>query len=220
MLECARANGDIVSSRKGIVGPAPAHQGRAAHAGVEPEKGRSAMLEAAHKTIALHALNGRWPGVTVNVGVIEGGTRPNVVAERALLKVDIRAVTRAALEEAEAAMREIAERVHGPGGHDHGRGARAPLADGEAGALDQAGRSREGTGECLGFELNDAAPAAPRTRTPPPGMGVPTLDGLGPDRRQRSLAAEYLEVDSIVPRVDAAGRAAAGRADDPEFRPG
>ena len=58
-------------------------QGRAAHAGVEPEKGRSAILEAAHQILALHALNGRWPGVTCNVGVVEGGTRPNVVAERA-----------------------------------------------------------------------------------------------------------------------------------------
>ena len=69
VLECARANGDIVSSRKGTVDLRLTVSGRAAHAGVEPEKGRSAILEAAHKTIALQALNGRWPGVTCNVGV-------------------------------------------------------------------------------------------------------------------------------------------------------
>ena len=69
VLECARANGDIVSARKGIVDLRLTVHGRAAHAGVEPEKGRSAILEAAHQVIALHALNGRWPGVTANVGV-------------------------------------------------------------------------------------------------------------------------------------------------------
>jgi glutamate carboxypeptidase len=47
--------------------------GRAAHAGVEPEKGRSAIVEAARQVLALHALNGRWPSVTVNAGVIDGG---------------------------------------------------------------------------------------------------------------------------------------------------
>ena len=94
VLECARANGDIVSSRKGTLDLVVTVTGRAAHAGVEPEKGRSAILEAARITLDLHALNGRWPGVTVNVGVIDGGTRPNVVAERCSLEVDVRAVTR------------------------------------------------------------------------------------------------------------------------------
>ncbi len=92
VLECARANGDIVSSRKGILDLRITVHGRAAHAGVEPEKGRSAILEAARIVRDLHALNGRWPGVTVNVGVIAGGTRPNVVAEHCSLEVDVRAV--------------------------------------------------------------------------------------------------------------------------------
>ena len=78
VLESARENGDIVSSRKGIADFLIRIDGRAAHAGVEPEKGRSATLEAAHKILALHALNGRWPGVTVNVGVVRGG----IAAER------------------------------------------------------------------------------------------------------------------------------------------
>ena len=83
-------------------------RGRAAHAGVEPEKGRSAILEAARIVRDLHALNGRWPGVTVNVGVIAGGTRPNVVPERCRLEVDVRGVARAELEAAEAEIRRIA----------------------------------------------------------------------------------------------------------------
>ena len=76
VLEGARDNGDIVSSRKGMMDLRFTIHGRAAHAGVEPHKGRSAVLEAAHKIVALHGLNGRWPGVTVNAGVVHGGTRP------------------------------------------------------------------------------------------------------------------------------------------------
>ena len=68
VMEAARPNGDIVSARKGMMHIRATIRGRAAHAGMEPQNGRSATLEAAHKTVALHALNGRWPGVTVNVG--------------------------------------------------------------------------------------------------------------------------------------------------------
>ena len=108
VLECARANGDIVSARKGILDTRITVEGRAAHAGVEPEKGRSAILEASRIVRDLHALNGRWPGVTVNVGVIAGGTRPNVVPERCHLEVDMRSSDGDGLDAVEAAVREIA----------------------------------------------------------------------------------------------------------------
>jgi len=91
VLEGARENGDIVSARKGVTDVRIVVRGRAAHAGVEPERGRSATLQAAHTVVALHDLNGKWPGVTVNVGVVQGGTRPNVVADRCELHVDLRA---------------------------------------------------------------------------------------------------------------------------------
>src|SRR6476660_3124415 len=107
VLECARANGDIVSLRKGILDARVTVHGRAAHAGVEPEKGRSAVLAAADLVTRLHALNGRWDGVTINVGVIAGGTRPNVVAESCRLEVDLRAGRRADLETAEAEIRAM-----------------------------------------------------------------------------------------------------------------
>ncbi|HEY7660729.1 MAG TPA: M20/M25/M40 family metallo-hydrolase, partial [Actinomycetota bacterium] len=107
VLEGARENGDIVSSRKGVSDYSLEIVGRAAHAGVEPERGRSAILEAAHKTVALQALNGRWPGVTVNVGLVSGGTRPNVVAERCVLEVDVRSPEETTFREAEAAVEAI-----------------------------------------------------------------------------------------------------------------
>ena len=103
-----------MSARKGTIDLILTVHGRAAHAGVEPEKGRSAILEAARLVRDLHALNGRWPGVTVNVGVIAGGTRPNVVAERCVLQVDVRATDAASQDEAEAAIRELASTTDVP----------------------------------------------------------------------------------------------------------
>ena len=102
VLEAARENGDIVSARKGIADFVIRIEGRAAHAGVEPERGRSAIVEAAHKIQALTALNGTWPGVTVNVGVMRGGMRTNIVPESAELEVDLRATSRADMEAAAA----------------------------------------------------------------------------------------------------------------------
>jgi glutamate carboxypeptidase len=201
VLECARANGDIVSSRKGIVDVELRVSGRAAHAGVEPEKGRSATLEAAHKTVALHALNGRWPGVTVNVGVARGGTRPNVVAESAVLRVDVRAVDRRSLEEAEEQIQAIAMTSTVPDTSCEivELGRHWPMEKHERSSR-LVGLARKVAGE-LGFGLNDAATGGASDANTTAGMGVPTLDGLGPIGGNDHSPLEYLEVDSIVPRT-------------------
>ena len=90
-LEAARANGDIVTARKTAVWGTIEVQGKAAHAGVEPEKGRSAILALLRHLAEIDKLNGFRHGVTVNIGRIEGGTQPNVVAEHALAQIDLRA---------------------------------------------------------------------------------------------------------------------------------
>jgi glutamate carboxypeptidase len=82
-LEAARENGDIVSARKATRWYAVKAIGKAAHAGVEPEKGRSATLALAHVTVETFKLNGMKEGMTVNPGRIEGGANPNIVADRA-----------------------------------------------------------------------------------------------------------------------------------------
>ena len=91
VLEAARANGDIVGARKGAGLYRITVHGRAAHAGVEPEKGANAILELAHQIVALQALNGIRPGATVNVGIVGGGTRTNVVPDTAWVDIDVRA---------------------------------------------------------------------------------------------------------------------------------
>jgi glutamate carboxypeptidase len=218
VLECARANGDVVSARKGTIDFSVTIRGRAAHAGVEPEKGRSAIVEAAHQVLGLHALAGRLPGVTCNVGVIEGGTRPNVVAERASLDVDLRAVDRAGMEAAEAAVRalaaaptmpdvtvELTERArHWP---------MEKLARSER-LVDHA----RAIAASLDFRLTDAATGGASDANTTAGMGVPTLDGLGPIGGLDHSPEEYLEVASIVPRTTLFAGLLLATGRDPEIR--
>jgi glutamate carboxypeptidase len=216
VLECARANGDIVSARKGIVDLRLAVHGRAAHAGVEPEKGRSAILEAARIVRAVHELNGRWPGVTVNVGVMSGGTRPNVVAESCSLEIDVRATEREALETAEAEIRRIAEATEVPDTTvEFGEMARWwPMQK-----LERSGRlvdHAQAVATALGFELADTATGGASDANTTAGLGIPSLDGLGPIGGNDHAPAEYLEVDSIVPRTTLLAGLLLAIAADPE----
>ncbi len=227
VLECARANGDIVSARKGILDTRLTVHGRAAHAGVEPEKGRSAILEASRLIRDLHALNGRWPGVTVNVGVVRGGTRPNVVAERCDLEVDVRSATSEGLDAVEAAVRDVVAATEVPDVtvETDVRVAWRPMEK-----LERSGRLVEHAQDVarrLGFEVHDASTGGASDANTTSGMGVPSLDGLGPIGGNDHSPAEYLELDSVVPRTAmVAGlllaiardpEVLAWRADDPRF---
>jgi glutamate carboxypeptidase len=201
VMEAARANGDIVSARKGMMHLRATVNGRSAHAGVEPHKGRSATLEAAHKTVALHALNGRWPGVTVNVGEIRGGTRPNIVAEQAVLTIDMRARTAAEQDEAEAAIHAILEDTTVPDVTtqvERLAGTR-PMEKTAASAklVDAAVRIADD----LGFELADAETGGGSDANTTAAVGVPSLDGLGPVGGNDHTSLEYVEKSSIVPRT-------------------
>jgi glutamate carboxypeptidase len=115
VLEAGRANGDIVSARKGNGLFTLEVAGRAAHAGVEPEKGASAILALARQIVALQALNGMAPGVTVNVGLAGGGTVPNAVPDRAWAQVDVRVTRPEDMAPVEAAIRAIAASETVPG---------------------------------------------------------------------------------------------------------
>ena len=201
VLECARDNGDFVSMRKGIYDLRLRIAGRAAHAGVEPEKGRSAILAGAELVRGIHELNGRWPGVTANVGVFKAGTRPNIVCDEAELQVDVRAMAAQPLDDAMTAIRTMAAQPAVPDvtvaieTMHHW----APLEK-----LERSGRLGDhivAIGRRLGFETKGAATGGASDANTTSGMGVPTVDGLGPIGGRDHSPDEYLEVDSIVPRL-------------------
>ena len=201
VLECARANGAIVSARKGVTDYVIRIRGRAAHAGVEPSRGRSAVLEAAHKAIAISALAGRWPGVTCNVGVLRGGTRPNVVPEEAVLEIDLRSPELATLEEAEREVERICHEHTIPDvsvelRHD---GWHRPMEKTE-GSQRLVDLAVEVAAE-LGFAIEDVATGGASDGNTTSAAGCPTLDGLGPIGGGAHASDEWLDLASVVPRV-------------------
>jgi glutamate carboxypeptidase len=201
VLECARANGDFVSARKGIADLRITVHGKAAHAGVEPEKGRNAIVAGAHLVEGIHALNGRWPDVTANVGVFNAGTRPNVVPDLAELQVDVRGMTRASLEAAIAAVRDLAAIPTVP---DTTTEIETMACWMPMEKLERSGRLVEhviALAGRLGFATRDAATGGASDANTTSGMGVPSIDGLGPVGGADHSPDEYLEVASIVPRT-------------------
>jgi glutamate carboxypeptidase len=201
VLEAARENGELVSARKGVSDARIDIVGRAAHAGAYPERGRSAVLEAANKIVALHALNERWPGVTVNVGVVSGGTRPNVVAAQCYLEIDIRAEEESSLAAAEAEVSRIAE--------DHSvpdievtmrsRSWHRPME--KTAASSRLVRLAKDIAAELRFTVEDTASGGASDGNTTAAAGVPTLDGLGPIGGDWHGPDEWLDLSSVTPRV-------------------
>jgi glutamate carboxypeptidase len=201
VLEGARENGDIVSARKGVADVVVTVKGRAAHAGVEPERGRSAILQAAHAIVRLHELNGRWPGVTVNAGVISGGTRANVVPDRCEMRVDVRAPRVDSFREALEEVRRIATDPVVPDVDVEvlARTGFAPMEKTEATArlVDRA----KAIATELGFAVRDAATGGASDANVVSGLGVPVLDGMGPVGGADHAPGEWLDLESVVPRT-------------------
>lgn len=200
-LECAREDGSLVIGRKGVVDVLLEVGGRSAHAGVEPERGVNAAVAAAGLAVDLAALSGRWPDVTVNVGVLQAGERPNVVPARGRLVADVRAGTPASFDQAVAEIRAIADRasvdgvtvqlsLHAPAPPWAPDAASRRLAD-AAGAV----ASRLGID--LGFAVTGGAADANLLAA----EGIAVLDGLGPVGGDDHSSTEWLDLTSVVPRV-------------------
>src|SRR5256884_171904 len=115
ILEPARPGGEYVMARKGAGVFRLEVTGKSSHAGLQPELGASAIWDLAQKVAELHTLTSFDTGTTMNVGVIRGGTRPNVIADRAAADIDLRVWNTEEAARATARMREICERVRVPG---------------------------------------------------------------------------------------------------------
>ncbi len=200
-LECARENGDLVAARKGVADVEVTLHGRAAHAGIEPERGANAALAAAHLTVAVQDLNGRWPSVTLNVGVLEAGDRPNVVADRARLLIDLRAGRAAEFTAALAEIGALAGRESVPGVTAE-VAVHAPTEpwerdDRTTGLLHLAAT----VGAGIGVDVRAAATGGCADANLLAAAGIPVLDGLGPVGGADHSPDEWLDLGSVVPRT-------------------
>lgn len=198
VLEPPATGGRVKTARKGTgIYTMEAH-GIAAHAGLEPEKGASAILELARHIERLHALSDPSSGVTVNVGVVEGGTRSNVVAALARAEIDVR------FSSAEDATR-LDAKIRGASSFDErvkikvsGGINRPPLERTEkvAALFDHARR----VAEMLDFELGEASVGGASDGNFAAALNVPVLDGLGIDGDGAHATHEHIIVDDITRR--------------------
>jgi len=173
----AGATGACKTARKGVARYTVRVHGRASHAGLDFERGASAIVEAAHQVLAIGGLCRVAQGLTLNPGVIAGGTRPNVVAESAEIVVDVRFLTASQGARVDAGIRKL--RPHDPrctleilGGVE-----RAPFVRSTATA--KLYRMAAEAAERLGFELAETSVGGGSDGNLTAALGVPTLDGLG-----------------------------------------
>jgi glutamate carboxypeptidase len=198
ILEPPAPGGRVKTGRKGTGIYAIKVEGKAAHAGLEPEKGASAILELARQTERLHALNLSGSGITLNVGVVHGGTRSNVVAAQAEGEIDVRFATEAESREIDRLLlnlEPIDERtkVFVSGGIN-----RPPLERTAAVAeLFEKARSIAGY---VGFELGEAQVGGASDGNFIAALGIPVLDGLGISGDGAHAVHEHIEVDDIARR--------------------
>lgn len=202
-LEAARENGDVVTARKATRWLTVRATGKAAHAGVEPEKGRSATLALSQVIVETFKLNGLKDGMTVNPGPIEGGTRPNVVAERAQAVFDLRAWSVSDLDELTDAFRETARRatIAGVEIEVHAdSGAGMPAMERTLGTKRLESHAIAIAND-LGFPLKGAKTGGGSDVSFACHKGTPGLDGLGPIGGLDHGPDEYILLSSIVPRT-------------------
>jgi glutamate carboxypeptidase len=202
-LEAARENGDVVTARKATRWLTVEVTGKSAHAGVEPEKGRSATLALANVIVETFKLNGMKDGMTVNPGRIEGGMNPNVVAEHARALFDLRAWSMAELNELIDAFKATAEKPWVPDVEvvvrtDFGEG--TPAMERTVGTIRLEEHAIRIANE-LGFPLKGARTGGGSDVSLACATGTPGLDGLGPVGGLDHGPDEYILHSSIVPRT-------------------
>jgi glutamate carboxypeptidase len=168
--------GLLKTSRKGVGEARLTVHGRAAHAGLAPEKGINAIHELAAQIVHIEKWNDPRRGVSVNADIVEGGTRTNVVAERASATLDLRAWSASDMHSVEKRLHSLKPIHRGAkleltGGFD-----RPPLERKHSTALFARAKS---LAESMGFSIGEAAAGGGSDGNLTAALGIPTLDGLG-----------------------------------------
>ena len=198
VLESPLPGGVLKTERKGGGGFIVEVTGRAAHAGVEPERGISAVHELAHQTLAIQALTDWDKGTTVSVNVVEGGTAGNVIPAFARAQVDLRAWTLDEIRRVEASMSSLEPVLPGAQLAVSGGGNRPPLEHAVTGELFE---KAQVIGKKLGLDLEEGSTGGGSDASWTGALGIPTLDGLGVPGHGAHADHEHIEVDQIASRA-------------------
>jgi len=198
VTEPARDGGKVVTGRKGVARFEVVIKGLPAHAGTRPGDGRSAIRELANVIQTLEAMSDVSRGVTINVGVVRGGTRPNVIAEEAYAEVDMRLPSIADADEIVPRVLNLTSRTDGVSIAVTGGLNRPPYEKSNAGvALFEHAKTLAAE---IGFELSDTFTGGGSDGNFTASRAA-TLDGLGVDGQGAHTHYEQLYISSIEPRA-------------------
>jgi glutamate carboxypeptidase len=200
VLESPLPGGALKTARKGTATYRLLIEGRPAHAGVEPDKGVSAILELTHQVQALHALTDRDRGTTVNVGVVRGGTRPNVVAAGAEAEIDVRVASKAEAERVDRSIRGLAPALPGARLTVTADLTRPPMKPTPASRRLFALAASVARGMGAG-DLGEGATGGASDANLVAAAGIPTLDGLGPEGGGAHADHEFVLLWSMPSRA-------------------
>ncbi|HHY37514.1 MAG TPA: M20 family metallopeptidase [Clostridia bacterium] len=195
----AAPSGGLKTGRKGIAKFKVHISGRASHAGGDPQRGRSAIEELAHQILRLHALTDYEVGTSVNVGVVRGGTRSNIVAASAEAEVDVRFCTMDEGERVKEVIMNLSPvlpdiEISVTGGIE-----RPPMTRTPEGT--RLFRIAKGFAQDLGFDVCEEFSGGASDGNFTATMGVPTLDGLGPVGAGSHATNEHVVIASLPQRA-------------------
>jgi len=198
VLEPALPGGALKTRRKGCGEYEVAVRGVAAHAGVDPAKGVSAIRELARQILFIETLQDLTRGISVNVGIVDGGSRPNVVAAEARAVVDARAPTLADADRIDAVMRSLTPHLRGATIDVRGGFSRPPME--RTPGVARLYETAQAAASDLGQSIEEGSTGGGSDGNFCAALGVPTLDGLGAIGDGAHAVHEYIDVAMLAPR--------------------
>jgi glutamate carboxypeptidase len=214
VLEPTTLDGSLKIARKASGDYIIDVEGRAAHQGAEPELGANAVVEAAHQILALHALQDLESGTTLGPNVVEGGTVPNTVPDRARVAVDVRAWTDAERHRLDREIRGLAPVLDGTRLHITGRWNRPPM-EASAGSMELYARARD-IARGLGLSVQAVRWGGASDANFAAAAGAATIDGFGPIGEGAHQPTENVVIDAIPARLALLAELVASLAEPPE----
>lgn len=199
VLEPPLADGTLKTSRKGYARIRVEIAGRGAHAGIAPEQGVNAAVEAAHAALFADGLNDFGAGTSVTVGILRSGHQSNVVPSSANVELDIRAPDDREMQRVLKALRRLSPRLDGSRLSVHLDLLRAPMP--RVAATDALLASARGVGDALGIPIHEGHTGGVSEGNLTQAVGTPTLDGLGVVGVGAHTRDERIEVQSLVDRT-------------------
>jgi glutamate carboxypeptidase len=199
VLEPAAGKGAVKTARKGVGEYRLTAHGISSHAGLDPGKGHSAIVELAHQIGALWKLNNLKEGVSVNPGVLRGGTRTNVVAAEATVEIDVRIKSAKQAAGLDRKLRSLKPRDQHCQLSIEGKINRMPMerSPGVAALYKKA----QELAKQINWKLDEAAVGGGSDGNFTAGIGIPTLDGLGAVGEGAHAVHEYIVIPELSRRA-------------------